>query len=59
MSRFDLLGLLDSGLFSDILSNFLAQGRRLWLMIGVLGARAIDLTIGTGSQDIASVAVQL
>lgn len=59
MSRFDLLGLLDSGLFGDILSDLFSEGRRLWLMIGVLGARAIDLTIGTGSQDIASVAYQL
>ena len=51
--------LLDTGLFSDILTNLFAQSCWLRLMVGVLRARTVDLAIGASPKDIASVAAQL
>ena len=49
VGRLDLLGLLDSGLFSDVLTNFLSLDGRLGLVVGVLWAGTIDLAIGAGT----------
>ena len=49
VGRLDLLGLLDSGLFSDVLTNFLSLDGRLGLVVGVLWAGTVDLAIGAGT----------
>ena len=49
VSRLDLLGLLDSGLFSNVLTNFLSLDGWLGLVVGVLCAGTIDLAIGAGT----------
>ena len=49
VGRLDLLGLLNSGLFSDVLTNLLTLDGWLGLVVGVLWAGTVDLAIGAGS----------
>ena len=55
VSRLDLLSLLYTGLFSDVLANLLSLDCWFGLVIGVLWAGSVDLAIGTGTQNFAAI----